>query len=343
VTGYTEAGALASKEIDWKMFSRLLRGGDAADEVFLLGLGFGADSEGVEEIEAESEVEGFILAGAEFALAEDFHADDAFAGGAHLANDADDGIRIGIHIGAHGVDSNEVDFDPGRFCGGAKRFEAVAGAAVSTNDAFFLGFGEDVHHAFVAIGPIAFGEAVHEADIKVVGAEFAAKAVEVGAGGGGVASPSLCENGDFVAGDMLEGFGDVRVTAVRVGAVEKTQAMVVAVEEQVGETFDAEGGLMRMMAGTDRASAHGEAACLYAGLAERDGVRSAEFSRERCESKRASREGGGMEREGTGCASSAMEEFAAFHGASQLRRSGGSLPLMKFGRAKRVMGYQANG
>ncbi len=40
----------------------LCRGGDAGDEVFLNGMGFGADGEGVEDIEAESEIEGFVPA-----------------------------------------------------------------------------------------------------------------------------------------------------------------------------------------------------------------------------------------------------------------------------------------
>src|SRR5207253_8769985 len=57
-------------------------GGDAANQVFLFGLGFGADGEGVEEIEREGKAKGFVLAMAKVALAEDFHAHDAFSDGA---------------------------------------------------------------------------------------------------------------------------------------------------------------------------------------------------------------------------------------------------------------------
>src|SRR6267143_4461787 len=260
---YEEGSAFATER---------LSGGDAVDEVFLLGLGFGADRESVEEIEAESKVEGFILAMTELTLAEDFHADDAFAGGAHLANDADNGIRIGIHVGANGVDSDEMDLAPGRFSGGAKRFDAVARTAVSANDAFFLGFGENIHDAFVAVGPIAFGEAVHEADVDVIGAEFAAEAVEIGASRGGVARPGLGEHGDFVAGNVLQRFGDVRVAAVGVGGIEEAQAVVVAIEKQAGEAFDAEGSLVRMMTAANGAGAHSQAASLDAGLAESHSV-----------------------------------------------------------------------
>jgi len=31
---------------------------------------------------------------------------------------------------------------------------------MSANDAFFLGFGEDIHHAFEALSPITFREAM---------------------------------------------------------------------------------------------------------------------------------------------------------------------------------------
>jgi len=140
-----------------------LRGGsDAANQVFLLGLGFGADGEGVEEIETESEIEGFVLATAQLALAEDFHADNTFACGAHFADDADDSVGSGVHESANGIDADEIDIDPGRLGGSAEGFDAVARAAVSANDALFFGFGEDIHNAFVALGPVAFGEAVHE-------------------------------------------------------------------------------------------------------------------------------------------------------------------------------------
>ena len=79
-----------------------------------------------------------------------------------------------------------MDLDPGRFCGGAKRLDAVAGTAVSANDPFFLGFRENVPDAFVALGPITFGEAVHETDVEVIGAEFAAETIEIVASSGGL-------------------------------------------------------------------------------------------------------------------------------------------------------------
>src|SRR5260370_37251070 len=82
---------------------RLSGRSDAADEVFLLGLGFGADGEGVKEIEAECEVEGFVLAMAKVALAANLHADDAFAPGSHPPHFADDSIWIRSHEQRHRV------------------------------------------------------------------------------------------------------------------------------------------------------------------------------------------------------------------------------------------------
>ena len=294
----------------------LLRGGDAADEVFLLGVGFGADGEGVEEIEPESEIEGFVLAVAQLSLAQDFHANDAFAGGAHFTNDADDGIRIGIHEGADGIDTNEMDFDPGRFCGSAERFDAVARAAVSTNNALFLGFRENIHDAFVALGPIAFGEAVHEANVNVIGGEFASETVEIFASSGGIAGPRFSEHSDFVARDMLEGFGNVRMAAIGISGVEEAQAVIVAVEEQVGKALDAEGSLVGMMTTANGACAHGEPAGLDARLAEGHGVGSAEFARESGKGEVGPGKGGRVDPSRTGGAGRAVDEIAAFHAAS---------------------------
>ncbi len=119
---------------------------------------------------------------------------------------------------------------------------------MGADDALFLGFGENVHDTFEALRPVAFREAVHEADVDVIGAEFSAEAVKIGAGRGGVACPGLGEDGDFVARDMLEGFRDVGMATVGVRRIEEAQALIVTVEEKAGEAVDAERGLMRMMA-----------------------------------------------------------------------------------------------
>ena len=107
---------------------------------------------------------------AKVSLAENLHADDAFALSAHLLDDADDGVGVGVHVGADGVEANEVDLDPRRCSGSAECADAVAGDAVRANDALLLGFGEDVHDAAVACGPVGFGDAVDEDDVDVVDA-----------------------------------------------------------------------------------------------------------------------------------------------------------------------------
>ncbi len=212
------------------------------------------------------------LAVAQVALAEDFHADHGFAGGFHFTQDADHGLRVGVHVRADGVDAGEIDFDPGRLSGGAQGFDAVAGTAVGADDSLLLGFREDVHHAFETLGPIGLGEAVHEANVEVVGAEFAAEAVEIGAGGGGIASPSLGEDGDSVARNVLECFGDVRMTSVSVGSVEETETVIVTIEKEIREALKAERSLVGMMAGANGAGAHSEATGGDAGAAESDSV-----------------------------------------------------------------------
>ena len=72
----------------------------------------------------------------------------------------------------------------------------------------------------------------------------------------------------------------MRVAAVRIGGIEEAQTMIIAIEEQVGEAFNAEGSLVGMMTAADSAGAHGEAAGLDARLAESYSIRSAELVRE---------------------------------------------------------------
>ena len=186
---------------------------------------------------------------------------------------------------------------------------------MGADDSLLLGFGENVHGAAVAVGPVGFGDAVHQADVEVVGAEFAAEAVEVGAHAGGVARPGFGEHGDFVAWHVLQRFGDVRVASVGVGGIEEAQTVIVAVQKKIGEALDAERGLVRVVSGADGAGAHGEATGLDAGAAESDGVGGGEFPRKSlvgdCLENGLGREpdrscgGGGTD-----------EEFATTHGSS---------------------------
>ena len=208
---------------------------------------------------------------------------------------------------------------------------------MSANDAFLLGFGENVHDAFVALGPVALGKAVHEANVNVIGAELATEAVEIGAGGGGVAGPSFGENGDTVARNVLKRFGNVRVAAVGIGRVEETKAVIVTVEEQVGEAFDAERGLVRMVADADGSSAHGEAAGLDPSLAERNGVGGIELSRKAGKSESAPREYRRMEPRRTCGVNGAMDEFAAIHGTSSRGMIADACLLYR--RTEKVFGY----
>src|SRR6266481_4448976 len=106
----------------------------------------------------------------------------------------------------------------------------------------------------------------------MIGAEFFAEAVEVGAHFGRGARPGFCKQSNFRSVEMLESFGYMRVATVRIGGVEETQAVVVAVEKKPGEAVDAQRGLMRVVANADGSGAHGEARGLNAGASERDGI-----------------------------------------------------------------------
>src|SRR3984957_10327961 len=114
---------------------------------------------------------------------------------------------------------------------------------------------------------------------------------------------------------MLERLGGVRMAAVRIGGVKKAQPAVVGVEQQIGQPLHAERGLMRVMPRADGSRAHGKAAGLDAGAAERDRVRSRELRRKRLRGNRV-KDGFGREPRGSYAGSRASEEFAAMHKSS---------------------------
>src|SRR5579872_4653723 len=109
----------------------------------------------------------------------------------------------------------------------------MARAAMRADNPLLLRFGEHVHGAAVAIGPVGFSDAVHQTDIEIIGAEFFSKAVEVGAHSGCVASPALREYRDLVALYVLQGLGYVRMAAIGIGGVEEAEAVVVPVQQEI--------------------------------------------------------------------------------------------------------------
>src|SRR5215469_907660 len=183
------------------------------------------------------------------------------------------------------------------------------------DNAFLLGFGEHVHGAAEALSPIALGNAVHQANVEVVGAEFPPETVEVCAHPRGITSPTLGEQGDLIALHVLEGFGDVRMASIGISRVEEAQAMVVSIQQKIREALYSERGLMRMVIEAHGAGAHSETAGLNAGAAERDRVAGCELSRKRlvCDCIE-----DGLGREpGCSCRSGGSdEEFSTMHEAS---------------------------
>ena len=118
---------------------------------------------------------------------------------------------------------------------------------------------------------------MHKADVEVIGAQFAAETVEIGAGCSWITGPSFCEYSDFVALHVFERLSDVRMASIGIGGVEETEAAIVSVEKEIRETLDAERGLIGMMTRAYGACAHGEAAGLDACAAESDGISGGEF------------------------------------------------------------------
>jgi hypothetical protein len=64
----------------------------------------------------------------------------------------------------------------------------------------------------------------------------------------------------------------MRVTAVGIGGIEKTQAVIVAIEKQPGEAIDSQCGLVGMVPGTHRTRPHGQPAGLNSTAPQSDRV-----------------------------------------------------------------------
>src|SRR3954471_17580139 len=188
----------------------------------------------------------------------------------------------------------------------------MAGATMCANNSLLLGFREHVHHAFVAIGPVSLGKAVHQDDVEVVSAEFLTEAIKIGAHLSRVARPGFGEHRDFVPRNVLERLGNVRMASIRVGGVEEAESVVVSVAQQVREALNPKCGLMRMVAGAYGSRAHGKTAGVNSSIAENDSIGSGEFPGELRHGESCRRH----LRAEPGCAhsiSGAGEELAALH------------------------------
>ena len=182
-------------------------------------------------------------------------------------------------MGADGVEADEIDFDPGGLGCGTEGSEAVAGDAVGADDALVFGFGEVVHDAAIAGGPVGLGDAVDEDYVDVVDTQFAAEAIEIAPDAGWVAVVGLGHDDDFIAGELFDRGGYVGMAAVGVGGVEEAEAVLVeAVDEEAREGAHTETGLIGGSAEAYGAGAHGETAGADAGLAEDDLVVGVEFT-----------------------------------------------------------------
>src|SRR5436853_6997449 len=94
-------------------------------------------------------------------------------------------------------------------------------APMGPDNPLLLGFGEYVHYAAITLRPVRLRQAMHEADIDVVGSEFLAEAVEISAGGSSVTGPGFGQDRDFIPCHVFEVFADMRRAAVRIGRGEK--------------------------------------------------------------------------------------------------------------------------
>ena len=211
----------------------------------MYGFRFGSDGEGSQNAAAQRKADVVALLAAQIALAQDLHSNNALALVLHLLENRDDGVGIGIHITANGIQPGEVDFDPRRSGSCAQSLNGMARAAVGANDALLLCFRQYIEDGTESGGPVRLGGAVDEHDIDSVDAQFLTEALEVCAHTGRCAAIGLGEHRDFVARQLLESLRDEWMAAVGVRGIKEAQAVFVeAVQKQIHKAVGAKEGLI---------------------------------------------------------------------------------------------------
>src|SRR5207253_2031147 len=156
------------------------------------------------------------------------------------------------------------------------------------------------------------------ADVQIIGSQFPPEAVEISTSFGWIARPGLGEHRNFVARYVLEGLRHMGMAAVGVGGVKKSQAVVVAVEEQIGQTLHAQSSLMRVMSAAHGAGSHREPARGNIGLPEGYGIRRSELAGPGGQGMRPRGQTSPTDQRCSHSAGCAYYEFSPLHGASSL-------------------------
>src|ERR1700757_5234302 len=106
----------------------------------------------------------------------------------------------------------------------------------------------------------------------------------------------------------------MRMTAVRVGSVEKAQAVVITIQEQVRQALHSQRSLIGVMPGAHSARPHGEKARLNPGSTERNSFIGVEFPQERGQSQHRAAQATRDQPGRSHYPCRAQNEFATFHG-----------------------------
>ena len=92
--------------------------------------------------------------------------------------------------------------------------------------------------------------------LGTVEAPTAEEAVKIGARRSRIACPGLRQHRNFVALHVLERLSDVSMAAVRIGRIKESQPVIVPIEKQIGESFNTERSLIRMVTRANGAGTH---------------------------------------------------------------------------------------
>ena len=118
--------------------------------------------------------------------------------------------------------------------------------------ALFLRFRKNVHHSTIALRPVALRQAMHKANVQIVGAKlFASQVVRARAVFGSRAHVFVSTH-NLVARNLLQRFSHMRMTPICIRRIEESQAVVISIQKQPGKALEPELRLVRTTAEADR-------------------------------------------------------------------------------------------
>ncbi len=153
------------------------------------------------------------------------------------------------------------------------RIPVMTGDADSFHNTVLLGLCQTVHIKLTGFRPVAFRHAVQQKDIKIVCTSFLAETVKCFADRltffrPFFVRPHLRHQGEFLAGQLFQGFSDKWLRTVHIGHVEETNTAFITVTGHLHKVIQSEPGLVGLVIPAFRPGSHSYTGDFQSGLSQ---------------------------------------------------------------------------